>query len=254
MQTGDSGSGVAQASGELDLGSLGRALWSKKGWIIGLTLAAAVIAAIGVNLVTPQIPLRSARADRDPGQHLPAARRRKECHGARRDRRSGSGHEPGPTHPFARSRARSDQEAQAQRTSGVRSGAAWSVVAAQHCKHHRPHQGSDEHDAGGARAQELLRSPVGLSGREVARDRDRVRVAECRAGGARRQYHRRALHRPATVREAGSNSQRRHVARRRNREFAQEGRGGRSQSREVSRQHQSVHGHEQHDAVEPAAR
>ena len=54
MQTGDSGSGVAQASGELDLGSLGRALWSKKGWIIGLTLAAAVISAIGVNLVTPR--------------------------------------------------------------------------------------------------------------------------------------------------------------------------------------------------------
>ncbi len=42
----DSGSGVAQASGELDLGSLGRALWSKKGWIIGLTLAAAVIGVI----------------------------------------------------------------------------------------------------------------------------------------------------------------------------------------------------------------
>ena len=54
MQTGDSGSGVAQASGELDLSSLGRALWSKKGWIIGLTLAAAAIAAVGVNLVTPR--------------------------------------------------------------------------------------------------------------------------------------------------------------------------------------------------------
>ena len=55
MRTGvDSGSGVAQAGGEIDLGALGRALWAKKGRIIGLTLAAAALAFVAVNLVTPR--------------------------------------------------------------------------------------------------------------------------------------------------------------------------------------------------------
>jgi uncharacterized protein involved in exopolysaccharide biosynthesis/Mrp family chromosome partitioning ATPase len=46
--------GVAQAVDELDLGLLGQALWRKKRWIVGLTLAAAGIAFIAVNLITPR--------------------------------------------------------------------------------------------------------------------------------------------------------------------------------------------------------
>ncbi len=44
---------MAQAIDELDLGALGRALWRKKRWIIGLTLAAAGMAFVVVNLMTP---------------------------------------------------------------------------------------------------------------------------------------------------------------------------------------------------------
>jgi succinoglycan biosynthesis transport protein ExoP len=57
MQTGPSSkarSGMAQAIDELDLGELGRALWRKKRWIVGLTLAAAGLAFMAVNVVTPR--------------------------------------------------------------------------------------------------------------------------------------------------------------------------------------------------------
>jgi polysaccharide biosynthesis transport protein len=46
--------GVAQVIDELDVGAIGRALWRKKRWIIGLTLLAAGIALAGVNLVAPR--------------------------------------------------------------------------------------------------------------------------------------------------------------------------------------------------------
>jgi succinoglycan biosynthesis transport protein ExoP len=57
MQTGASSkarSSVAQAIDELDLGELGRALWRKKHWIIGLTLLAAALAFAAVNMITPR--------------------------------------------------------------------------------------------------------------------------------------------------------------------------------------------------------
>ncbi len=57
MKTGvqlDGEPGVLQANGELDLGALGRALWAKKRQIITLTLAATLLAFVGVNLVTPR--------------------------------------------------------------------------------------------------------------------------------------------------------------------------------------------------------
>jgi uncharacterized protein involved in exopolysaccharide biosynthesis len=44
---------MAQAIDELDLGGLGRALWRRKGWILGLTLLAAGLAFVVVNLMTP---------------------------------------------------------------------------------------------------------------------------------------------------------------------------------------------------------
>src|SRR5258705_10753315 len=46
--------GVAQAIDELDLGTLGRALWRKKGRIIVLTLIAGAIAFAAVNMITPR--------------------------------------------------------------------------------------------------------------------------------------------------------------------------------------------------------
>src|SRR5258708_38028252 len=46
--------GVAQAIDELDVGALGRALWRRKRWIIGLTLLAAGIAFVAVNLIRPR--------------------------------------------------------------------------------------------------------------------------------------------------------------------------------------------------------
>src|SRR5215212_3417377 len=46
--------GVAPAVDEIDLGGLGRALWRKKRWIIGLTLLAAALAFVAVNLITPR--------------------------------------------------------------------------------------------------------------------------------------------------------------------------------------------------------
>ena len=46
--------GAAQVVDELDLGALGHALWRRKGWIVGLTLAAAGLAFVAVNLITPR--------------------------------------------------------------------------------------------------------------------------------------------------------------------------------------------------------
>jgi succinoglycan biosynthesis transport protein ExoP len=49
---GDAGAGVAGVADELDLGSVGRALWAKKLWVIGPTLVVAALAFAAVNLVT----------------------------------------------------------------------------------------------------------------------------------------------------------------------------------------------------------
>jgi uncharacterized protein involved in exopolysaccharide biosynthesis/Mrp family chromosome partitioning ATPase len=48
------GLGVTQPNGELDLGAIGHALWAKKWRIIALTLIAAGIAFVTVNLITPR--------------------------------------------------------------------------------------------------------------------------------------------------------------------------------------------------------
>ena len=57
MQTGvqsDGRLGVTQATGEIELGALGRALWRKKFLIVGLTLIAALLAFAAVNYITPR--------------------------------------------------------------------------------------------------------------------------------------------------------------------------------------------------------
>src|SRR2546423_15215865 len=43
---------IAQAADEIDVRALGRALWRKRGLIIALTLTAAAIAFVAVNLMT----------------------------------------------------------------------------------------------------------------------------------------------------------------------------------------------------------
>ena len=45
--------GIAQAVDKLDRGALGRALWRKKRWIVGLNLAAAALALVATKLITP---------------------------------------------------------------------------------------------------------------------------------------------------------------------------------------------------------
>ena len=57
MQTGRRRTGalaLRRPIDELDLGALGRALWRSKRLIIGLTLLAAALAFVAVNLVTPR--------------------------------------------------------------------------------------------------------------------------------------------------------------------------------------------------------
>src|SRR5262249_53518179 len=57
MQTGvqsDGRPGLPQVAAEIDLGALGRALWRKRVLIAGLTLLAAAIAFLVVNLITPR--------------------------------------------------------------------------------------------------------------------------------------------------------------------------------------------------------
>jgi uncharacterized protein involved in exopolysaccharide biosynthesis len=57
MQTGvqsDGRLGVTQATAEIELGALGRALWRKKFLIVGLTLIAALLAFAAVNYITPR--------------------------------------------------------------------------------------------------------------------------------------------------------------------------------------------------------
>jgi len=46
--------GGVQGDEELNLGSVGRALWRKKGSIVGPTLIMAAAAFVGVNLITPR--------------------------------------------------------------------------------------------------------------------------------------------------------------------------------------------------------
>ena len=129
MQTGTGSTrraGVAQAIDELDLGALGRAIWGQKRLIIGLTLLAAAIAFLAVNIVAPRYKSGGAGADRNPRKHLPAAG------GGRRPasaahRRSGSGDQPGSAHPVARLWRLNHPKAEARRATGIRSGAAWPV-------------------------------------------------------------------------------------------------------------------------------
>ena len=110
-------------------------------------------------------------------------------------------------------------------------------AAAQLAELRSAHQGSDEHDAGRARAQELLRAAGGVSGREVARDRDRIRIAGRRACRARRQRHRRGLSRPAADRQAGVRPARPGCGSAGEIEtLAQEGRRRRGEGRAISRQ------------------
>ena len=45
---------AAVEDGDIDMRSLGLALWQRKAWILWPTLLVAMVAAIGVNMVTPR--------------------------------------------------------------------------------------------------------------------------------------------------------------------------------------------------------
>ncbi len=200
-----------------------------------------------------QISVGVAGARRRPRQYLPAARRRQR-HRRPQRRRPGSGDQPGPAHPVARSRQRSDRQAQARRAPRVRSGARRRLAGQARSRHLRLHQEPDEHDAARAHAGSLLRSAQRLRRRQIARHRHRFSVGESRARRARRQRRRRRLSRAPAVGQAGAGAQRRAMAGRRDRIDAQEGGGGRSQGRGVPRQIQSPGRAQQHHAVGAAAR
>jgi polysaccharide biosynthesis transport protein len=54
MQTRETNPTLSADDGELDLGAVGRALWRKRLWILGPTLLVALLAFVGVNLLTPR--------------------------------------------------------------------------------------------------------------------------------------------------------------------------------------------------------
>ena len=209
MQTGTGSAGrggVAQAIDELDLGALGRALWRRKRLIIGLTLLAGGDRLRRRQLRHAALQVGSAGADRDPRKHLPAA-------GGRTHRPSAS--------------ATVDQEAVTSQVQLILSrGLALDVIRKLKLGEkpefdpvlrgpsairtvlglRRARQGSDEPDARGARAQELHGSAGRVPGGQVARHRDRIRVAGSGARRAGREHHRRQLSGAAAGRAAGADA------------------------------------------------
>ena len=84
MQTGvqsDGRLGVTQATGEIELGALGRALWRKKFLIVGLTLIAALLAFAAVNYITPRYK-SEARVLIEPARTSSCGRTRRSCSSA----------------------------------------------------------------------------------------------------------------------------------------------------------------------------
>ena len=144
-------------TGEIDLGALGRALWRRKVLIAGLTLARRGHRVRRRQSHHAEVQVGSAGPDRDPREYFFPAGRGKDDR-ARHDRRPGSGDEPGPAHPVARSRARGHQEAQARRAAGIRSRPGRPQSRAHAIEPLRHHQGPNGHDARGAGVQELLSS------------------------------------------------------------------------------------------------
>ena len=257
MQTGTASAGrggVAQAIDELDLGALGRAIWRRKRLIIGLTLLAAAIAFAAVNYVTPRYK-SEARVLIETRENIFLRPEAERTHRALRDRRPGGGHQPGAAHPVARSRARRHPQAQARREAGIRSGAARHLADPHACS---ALIGLVKDPMSQTPEERVLKSYMD---RLVAFQVDKSRVIAIEFESQDPELAAQVVNaiadgylvlqqtaRQEQSRDAGA------VAARRDREAAQERRRRRGEGRAVSRHHQSDDRHQQHDAVEPAAR
>ena len=198
----------------------------------------------------PALQIRSAHPGRRARERLPAAERRAQ-RGAHRARCRGRD-QPGAARAVARSRARDHQEEQARRAAGIRSGAAGPFAAEVAAGAVRDRPRSVLADAGRARARRLLRALHRLCGRQVARHRRRIPVARSGTCRARRQFDRRRLSGAAAECAAGAGQVGRPVAVGRDRQSAQEGRGGGIPRRGFSFEIEPVRRHQQHHAVQPA--
>ncbi len=195
----------------------------------------------------------SARPDRRARERVLPPRYRPR-HGPRPHHRPGSGDQPGAARALARSGAPGGQAAEARRAAGIRRGAARRVAGALFARLSRACQGPARNDRRGARARGLLRAADRVSGRQVARDLDRIPIGRSRARRQGRQHHRGQLPDHAADRAPGSDPRGRALARRRDRHHAQARGRSRGQGGGIPLQDQPVHRHQQHLAVEPDAR
>ena len=113
----------AASDGELDVHGIGRAIARRKWQVIVPTLVAFVAAAVYVNVVTPRYTGEAQVLVENQENYFtrPDNARNRGRSGARRR----SGDEPDPARHLARSRARCDQGAGAQRIAGIRSRCRW---------------------------------------------------------------------------------------------------------------------------------
>ncbi len=70
---------VVQTVDELDVGALGRSLWRKKLWIVGLTLVAAGLAFVAVNLITPRYKSEARVLNTRPARTFSSVRKRRKA-------------------------------------------------------------------------------------------------------------------------------------------------------------------------------
>ena len=188
-------------SGEPDMRGLGRVLWAKKAKILGVTLSGRCRRLCRRQRDDAALPLRIAAAAGGARERVPARRGRQERRRPQHDRSRG-GDQPDPARAVARSGARGDQERQARRTAGIRSGAqrrSLLQIGARPVRH-RPRSQHD--DAGRAHARSLLRPAQRLCGGKVARDRRRFRFGQSRSRRPRRQHGRRDLSQDAADRRS----------------------------------------------------
>ena len=238
---------------EFDLPALGAALWRKRWKILRPTILVGLVTLRRRPDHHAQISVGIARPHRRARQHLPAPRRRQGPDRPQR-RRPGGGDQPGAAHAVARSRQRSDRQAQARRAAGIRSGARRRVAGQVPARPARHRQESAEHDAGRARAGSLLRPAHGVSrwknrASSSSNSCPRIRNSPRSVANAiadaylvlQQQAKQEQARAPASGLPARSTT-------------AQEGGRRRSQGRGLPRQIQPAGRHQQHHAVGAAAR
>ena len=231
---------IAALAADIDLGALGRALWRKKFLILGLTLFAAAIAFVAVNLITPRYK-SEARVLVETRENIffrPDAEKS-------RDRATTVDQEAVTSQvqlvlsrDLAREVIKKLKLGERPEFDPVLDGP--SLLRTRAYAHgHRQKSAGD--DARGAGVQELLRPTLCLPGREVAGHRDRVRIAGSGACRASRECGGRGLSALAASGKAGTDSRGRCMALRRDRAAARQSGQGGGQGRAIPRKDQSLH-------------